>query len=293
MISAGSKDTLWSVGTLGRRHVVSSRYSATGGRRVILARLVFWRSGAGGKGCKCSCHEIGMFWCFQNERAPLLAAVKGLNTFGGARIDLLAVGLAEARHPRLALYFDQANWRSIWQKNEVAKSCSVGSVGTACGLASLPVAALRTGRCHQQHAGEKKGMDGPRCGGEPKPARLRTTQEGLKCSVCVYVLVAALSTQVHKSKYKSEWDTECVKACRLCAALFVCVLSLCCKSTASGLTSLPVAALGINRTLPKGEVGSHVALLPLASFRPAPSVWRGGSRTLALTTSLGKRTLAT
>ena len=33
---------LWPVGTLGRRQVVSSRHSATGRRRVMRARLMFW-----------------------------------------------------------------------------------------------------------------------------------------------------------------------------------------------------------------------------------------------------------
>ena len=37
----------------GRRQVVSSRHSATGGRRVMRARLVFWRSGSWWHGCKC------------------------------------------------------------------------------------------------------------------------------------------------------------------------------------------------------------------------------------------------
>ena len=45
----GSGDTLWPVRTLERRQVVSSRHSATSGRHVMRARLVFWRSG-----CKCS-----------------------------------------------------------------------------------------------------------------------------------------------------------------------------------------------------------------------------------------------
>ena len=50
----GSGDTLWPVKTLGRRQVVSSWHSATSGRRVMRARIVFWRSGASGMGAKCS-----------------------------------------------------------------------------------------------------------------------------------------------------------------------------------------------------------------------------------------------
>ena len=34
--------SLWPVRTLGRRQVVASRHSATGARRVMRARLVFW-----------------------------------------------------------------------------------------------------------------------------------------------------------------------------------------------------------------------------------------------------------
>ena len=46
----GSGDTVWPVGTLERRQVVSSQHSAAGGRRVTRASLVFWRSGASDMG---------------------------------------------------------------------------------------------------------------------------------------------------------------------------------------------------------------------------------------------------
>ena len=48
----GSGDALWPFRMLGSRQVVSSRYSATSGRRVMRARLVFWRSGASGMGVR-------------------------------------------------------------------------------------------------------------------------------------------------------------------------------------------------------------------------------------------------
>ena len=68
------------VGTLGRKQVVSSRHSDTGGRRVMRARLVFWGSGASGTGANAVDRKSIFFWCFQNKRAPLSAAVKGPNT---------------------------------------------------------------------------------------------------------------------------------------------------------------------------------------------------------------------
>ena len=48
-VVSGQGDTLWPIGTLGPRQVVSSRQSATGVRCVMRARLVFWRSGASGR----------------------------------------------------------------------------------------------------------------------------------------------------------------------------------------------------------------------------------------------------
>ena len=62
----GSGDTLWPVRTLACRQVVSSRHSATSGRRVIRARLVFWRSGASGMGAN-AVDNKDMFGCFQKE----------------------------------------------------------------------------------------------------------------------------------------------------------------------------------------------------------------------------------
>ena len=56
-----------------------SRQLATGGRRVIRARLVFWKSGAKGMGAN-AVERKSTSLVFQCERAPLLAAVKGLNT---------------------------------------------------------------------------------------------------------------------------------------------------------------------------------------------------------------------
>ena len=70
-------------GTLGRRQVVSSRHSDTSGRCVMRALLVFWGSGAGGMGAN-AVHKKSKFFCggggFQNKRALLSAAVKGLNS---------------------------------------------------------------------------------------------------------------------------------------------------------------------------------------------------------------------
>ena len=57
----GSGETLWPVGTLGRRQVVSSRPSDTGGHRVTRARLVFWRSGASGIGVS-AVDRTSTFW---------------------------------------------------------------------------------------------------------------------------------------------------------------------------------------------------------------------------------------
>ena len=51
--------------------VLSSRHSATSGRRVIRARLVFWRSGASGVGASAVHKKSTFFWCCQNKRAPL------------------------------------------------------------------------------------------------------------------------------------------------------------------------------------------------------------------------------
>ena len=49
-LSCRSGNTLWPVGTLGSQQHVSTRHSATSGRRVMRARVVFWRSGASGMG---------------------------------------------------------------------------------------------------------------------------------------------------------------------------------------------------------------------------------------------------
>ena len=62
--------TLWPVRTLGRRQVASSRHSATSGRRVMRARLVFWRSGPGGMNAN-AVDTKSAFLCFENKRAPV------------------------------------------------------------------------------------------------------------------------------------------------------------------------------------------------------------------------------
>ena len=64
-------------------------FAAFGYRRPLLhartARVL--KVGIGWHGCKCSCQDIDIFWCFQNNRAPPVAAVKGISwdfgTFAG------------------------------------------------------------------------------------------------------------------------------------------------------------------------------------------------------------------
>ena len=56
---------MWPVGTLGRRQAVSSRHSDTGGRRVMLARLVFWMSGASGMGANAVDRKPTFFGVFK------------------------------------------------------------------------------------------------------------------------------------------------------------------------------------------------------------------------------------
>ena len=57
-----------------------SLHSATGGRRAMRARLVFWMSGASGMGAHAVDKKSTFLMFFQNKGALLLAAVKGLNT---------------------------------------------------------------------------------------------------------------------------------------------------------------------------------------------------------------------
>ena len=69
-VVSGRGDTWWPGSTLGRKQV-SSWHSATSGRRVMRARLVFWRSGASGMGR----HFCGVF----EISALRLDAVTGLD----------------------------------------------------------------------------------------------------------------------------------------------------------------------------------------------------------------------
>ena len=66
------------IGTLERRHVVR-------GIRLFAAaasctRDSFWRLGVRGMGCQCNCQETNIFWCLQNERALLSAAIEARNS---------------------------------------------------------------------------------------------------------------------------------------------------------------------------------------------------------------------
>ena len=61
---------------LGRRLIVSSRHSAAGGRRVMRARVVLWRSGASGTDANAVDKKTTLLECFQKKKA--LAAVKAL-----------------------------------------------------------------------------------------------------------------------------------------------------------------------------------------------------------------------
>ena len=48
-------------------------------RRVMRARLVFWRWGVNGMGANAVHKKPAFYSVFQNKRVPLLAAVKDLN----------------------------------------------------------------------------------------------------------------------------------------------------------------------------------------------------------------------
>ena len=71
--------TLWLVGALVRRKVVSSLHSDTGGRRVMRASLVFWRLGASGMGAN-AVHKKSTFFGALKTSARLSAATKGRDT---------------------------------------------------------------------------------------------------------------------------------------------------------------------------------------------------------------------
>ena len=71
LLSVVPGDTLWPSGTLERRQIVPTRHSATGGRNVMRAQLVFSRLGAGGMGANAVVGKSTFFECFQKKsRAP-------------------------------------------------------------------------------------------------------------------------------------------------------------------------------------------------------------------------------
>ena len=53
---------------LGRRLIVSSRHSAAGGRRVMRARVVLWRSGASATGANAVDRKTTLLGCFQKKK---------------------------------------------------------------------------------------------------------------------------------------------------------------------------------------------------------------------------------
>ena len=64
----GLGDTLWPVRTFGRKQVVSSRHSVTGGRCVMRARLVLWRSGSSGMGASAVDRKSKFWGCYPSLR---------------------------------------------------------------------------------------------------------------------------------------------------------------------------------------------------------------------------------
>ena len=63
-------DTLWPVGTLGRKQVASSRHSDAGGCRVMRARLVFLAAGASGMGANAVDKKSTFFGVFKISARP-------------------------------------------------------------------------------------------------------------------------------------------------------------------------------------------------------------------------------
>ena len=79
-VVSGRGILVWPVGTLGRGQVLSSRHSATSGRRVMRARLVFWRSVASGMGA-CAVHKKStLFGVFKISVRPCQPPVRASST---------------------------------------------------------------------------------------------------------------------------------------------------------------------------------------------------------------------
>ena len=81
---------MWPVKPLGRRQVVSSRHSDTGGRRVMRVRLVFWGSGASGTGAN-AVDKKSTFLCVFKSSRPCQPPCRALTGVGGI-ISLLDAG---------------------------------------------------------------------------------------------------------------------------------------------------------------------------------------------------------